>query len=280
MANPFLSIFTVSANFLKKIFRLQRPDIAINKHTPNDIEDDKKLLKGIVNFGNTVVSEIMCPRINVIASDIEADFDTIIQLIVTSGFSRIPVYSNTFDSIKGILYTKDILPYIKKTADFEWQTLLRPPYFVPETKKISDLLKEFQGNKIHLAVVIDEYGGASGVVTMEDILEEIVGEIADESDVDEALYKKLNKSTYLFKGQILLDDFCQAINISEDYFENDRGESETLAGLLLEITGEIPQKGNTIEFGRFKFSVESADKRRIKKIKVEVKNEKTDEEKI
>ena len=283
MATSFLSAF---ANFIKKRFRAQRSNATIDEFSnvlefaSEDAEKDKNLLRGIVNFGHTVVSEVMCPRINVIALDIETDFDKVMQLIIESEFSRIPVYSDTLDSIKGILYAKDILPYVKKTANFEWQTLLRPPYFVPETKKINVLLKEFQIRKIHMAVVIDEYGGTSGIVTMEDILEEIVGEITDESDEDETLYRKIDLSTYIFKGQVLLDDFCKAVDIKEDYFDKERGESETLAGLLLEITGEIPQKGNIIEFDRFKFSVESADKRRIKEIRVKVKNEKTDTENI
>ena len=284
MATPFLSAFTVPANFIKNMFHKKRSNnnelANVLELTSTDVEKDKNLLKGIVSFGNTIVSEIMCPRINVVAIDMETGFDKIIPIIVESGFSRIPVYSDTFDSIKGILYTKDILPHAKKPADFAWQTLLRPPYFVPETKKINALLKEFQTKKIHMAVVIDEYGGTSCIVTMEDILEEIVGEITDESDVDETLYKNLDHSTYIFKGQILLDDFCKAVNIKEDYFDNDRGESETLAGLLLEITGEIPQKGNVIEYNRFKFSVESADKRRIKEIRVKIKEDKTDEENI
>ena len=280
------SVFTVPANFIKKRLRKQQSDVTADElsnvleFASDDAEKNKNLLKGIVNFGHTIVSEIMCPRINVIAADIKTDFDDIIQLILESAFSRIPVYSDTLDSVKGILYTKDILPHAKKPADFAWQTLLRPPYFVPETKKIKALLKEFQTQKIHMAVVIDEYGGVSGIVTMEDILEEIVGEITDESDVDETLYKKLDQSTYIFKGQILLDDFCKAVNIKEDYFDKDRGESETLAGLLLEITGEIPQKGNIIEYDRFKFSVELADKRRIKEIRVKIKEEKTDDENI
>ena len=273
MATLFISVFSVPASFIKKLFCSQLSD-------GNELTKDKKLLEDIVSFGNTVVSEVMRPRINVIAIDIETDFDKLISLIAESGFSRIPVYSDTFDSIKGVLYAKDILPHVKKTADFAWQTLLRPPYFVPETKKISALLKEFQTKKIHLAAVIDEYGGVSGIVTMEDILEEIVGEITDESDVDETLYRQLDESTYIFKGQILLDDFCKTVNIKEDYFDNERGESETLAGLLLEITGEIPQKGNVIEFGCCKFSIESADKRRIKQIRVKIKNEKTDAKNI
>lgn len=277
---PFLCLFNVPVCFKGKPLYARRSNTAIDELTnvldlsSGDDEDDKKLLKGIVDFSNTVASEIMCPRINVIAVDIKTGFDKIIPLIIESGFSRIPVYSDTFDSIKGILYAKDILPHVKQPAGFAWQTLIRPPYFIPETKKINDLLKEFQTKKIHMAVIIDEYGGASGIVTMEDVLEEIVGEITDESDVDETFYRKLDQSTYLFKGQVLLDDFCKALGIREDYFDTTKGESETLAGLLLEVTGEIPQKGNVIEIDRFRFSIETADKRRIKAVKVKIeKNE-------
>jgi len=243
----------------------------------DDMDEDEKLLKGIVNFGNINVSAIMCPRIDVTSIDIKSAFDKVVPLIVESGFSRIPVYSGSFDSIKGILYAKDILPYSNSPADFKWQSLLRQPYFVPETKKINDLLKEFQGKKIHMAIVIDEYGGTSGIVTLEDILEEIVGEITDESDEDDMLFRKIDESTYIFEGKILLNDFCKTVNAEEDIFDNVRGEAETLAGLILEITGEIPQKGQTITHKQFCFSIESADRRRIKEIRVEIIRENTDE---
>ncbi len=242
----------------------------------NDMDEDEKLLKGIVNFGNISVSTIMCPRIDVTSLDIKSGFDKVVPVIVESGFSRIPVYSGSFDSIKGILYAKDILPYTNNPADFKWQSLLRQPYFVPETKKINDLLKEFQVKKIHMAIVIDEYGGTSGIVTLEDILEEIVGEITDESDEDDLLFRKIDESTYIFEGKILLNDFCKTVNAEEDIFDNVRGEAETLAGLILELTGEIPQKGQTISLNQFSFSIESADRRRIKEIRVEIKKEKTD----
>jgi len=238
--------------------------------TAEDFNEDEKILKGIVNFGNTSVSAIMCPRTDVTAVDIKSAFDKIKQEIIASGFSRIPVYSGSFDSVKGILYAKDILPYTDNPAGFKWQALLRPPYFVPETKKINDLLKEFQTRKIHMAVVIDEYGGTSGIVTLEDILEEIVGEISDESDEEPVLFRKLDDKTYIFEGKIQLNDFCKIIEIEEKLFEDVRGESETLAGLMLEITGEIPQKDQVIKNGNFIFKIESADRRKINEIRVEI----------
>jgi len=238
--------------------------------TAENFNEDEKILKGIVNFGNTSVSAIMCPRIDVTAIDIKSGFDKIVPEIITSGFSRIPVYSGSFDTVKGILYAKDILPYTDNPAGFKWQALLRPPYFVPETKKINDLLKEFQTRKIHMAVVIDEYGGTSGIVTLEDILEEIVGEISDESDEETVLFRKLDEKTYIFEGKIMLNDFCKIVETEEELFEEVRGESETLAGLMLEITGEIPQKDQIIKFGDFIFKIESADRRRINEIRVEI----------
>lgn len=276
------SILTLPGSFIKKKTGNQRSNISMDEISDaldmphEDMDEDEKLLKGIVNFGNINVSAIMCPRIDVTSLDIKSRFDEVVPLIVESGFSRIPVYSGSFDSIKGILYAKDILPYANYPADFKWQTLLRQPYFVPETKKINDLLKEFQIKKIHMAIVIDEYGGTSGIVTLEDILEEIVGEITDESDEDDFLFRKIDESTYIFEGKILLNDFCKTVNAEEDIFDDVRGEAETLAGLILELTGEIPQKGQTITHKQFSFSIESADRRRIKEIRVEIKKEDTD----
>jgi putative hemolysin len=240
-----------------------------------DTDEDKKIMKGIANFGNTNVSAIMCPRIDVTAIDIKSDFDMIIPVIIKSGFSRIPVYSGSFDTVKGILYAKDVLPYTNNPPGFKWQSLLRPSYFVPETKKINDLLKEFQMRKIHMAIVIDEYGGTSGIVTLEDILEEIVGEITDESDEVETLFRKTGDATWIFDGKILLHDFCKILDIDEDIFSTVRGESETLAGLLLELAGEIPQKDQVITYDDFVFRIESVDRRRIKEVRVETgrKNE-------
>ena len=273
---PVTSLLIFSSSFMKKRTGTRRSNISMDdlsdalELTSEDFTEDEKILKGIVNFGNINVSAIMCSRTDVTAIDIKYGFDKIVPIIINSGFSRIPVYSGSFDSVKGILYAKDVLPYTDNPGSFKWQALLRPPYFVPETKKINDLLKEFQTKKIHMAVVIDEYGGTSGIVTLEDILEEIVGEITDESDEDQLLFRKLDEKTYIFEAKILLNDFCKVLNINEELFEEVRGESETLAGLILELTGEIPQKDQVIKYGDFIFRIESADRRRIKQIRVEI----------
>jgi gliding motility-associated protein GldE len=273
---PITSLLIFSSSFVKKRTGTRRSNISMDdlsdalELTSEDFTEDEKILKGIVNFGNINVSAIMCSRTDVTAIDIKYGFDKIVPIIINSGFSRIPVYSGSFDSVKGILYAKDVLPYVNNPGSFKWQALLRPPYFVPETKKINDLLKEFQTKKIHMAVVIDEYGGTSGIVTLEDILEEIVGEITDESDEDQLLFRKLDEKTYIFEAKILLNDFCKVLNINEELFEEVRGESETLAGLILELTGEIPEKNQVIKYGDFIFRIESADKRRIKEIRVEI----------
>ena len=282
---PVTSLLILSTAFVKKRTRTKHPNISMDdlsdalELASDNINEDEKILKGIVNFGNINVSEIMCPRIDVTAIDIRLGFNRVKSIIIESGFSRIPVYAGSFDSVKGILYAKDILPYTNSPDNFKWQSLMRPPHFVPETIKINELLKEFQIRKIHMAVVIDEYGGTSGIITLEDVLEEIVGEITDESDEDESLYRKIDEKTYIFEGKVLLNDFFKIFEIEDDPFEDVRGESETLAGLILELTGEIPQKGQIITFGNFTFRIESADKRRIKEIRVELneKNEGTGE---
>jgi len=277
---PVTSLLILSSSFVKKRTMTRRSNLSMDdlsdalELTSEDFTEDEKILKGIVNFGNTNVSAIMCSRIDVTAIDIKSGFDKIVPVIINSGFSRIPVYSGSFDNVKGILYAKDVLPYTNNPGSFKWQALLRPPYFVPETKKINDLLKEFQTKKIHMAVVIDEYGGTSGIVTLEDILEEIVGEITDESDDDQILFRKLDEKTFIFEAKILLNDFCKVVGIEEDLLEDVRGESETLAGIILELTGEIPQKDQIIKYRDFIFRIESADRRRIKEIRVEInKNE-------
>jgi putative hemolysin len=276
---PVTSVLIFSSSLVKKRTGTRSSNISMDdlsdalELTSDDFNEDEKILKGIVNFGNINVSAIMCPRIDVTAIDIKAGFDKIVPSIISSGFSRIPVYSGTFDTVKGILYAKDVLPYTNNPVGFKWQALLRPPYFVPETKKINDLLKEFQTKKIHMAIVIDEYGGTSGIVTLEDILEEIVGEISDEGDEEELLFRKVDENSYMFEGKILLNDFCKVFGIEEDLFEEVRGESETLAGLILELTGEIPEKDQIINYENFIFRIESSDKRRIKEIYVEIKKD-------
>lgn len=273
---PLTSVLIMSSSFVKKRSVARGSNISMDdlsdalELASDDINEDEKILKGIVNFGNINVSEIMCSRLDVTAIDIKFGFNKVKSIIIESGFSRIPVYSGSFDSVKGVLYAKDILPYTDSPDNFKWQSLMRPPHFVPETKKINELLKEFQLKRNHMAVVIDEYGGTSGIITLEDVLEEIVGEITDESDEDETLYRKIDEHTFIFEGKIHLNDFFKIIEIEDDPFEEVRGESETLAGLILELTGEIPQKDRVITYKKFSFKIESADKRRIKEIRVEL----------
>lgn len=242
-------------------------------------EEDTKLLKGIVRFTDIDVKEIMKSRVDVTALDAETPFKEILKVIIESGYSRIPVYEETFDNIKGILYIKDLLPHLDEEDNYDWLSLLRKPFFVPENKKINDLLKEFQDKKIHLAIIVDEYGGTSGIVTMEDILEEIVGEIVDEFDApeDEVDYKKIDDKTYLFEGKTSINDFCKIVGLDDDVFDDIKGESDSLAGLILELEGEIPEKGSSTTYMNFVFMVETVDQRRIKKIRVTV-NEADDED--
>lgn len=236
-------------------------------HTNGVVTEDRKILMGIVNFSNIEVSDIMKPRMDVTAVDIETDFKTLIKTINDSGYSRIPVFSETFDNIKGVLYVKDLLPFLSEKDNFEWQNLIRPGYYVPETKKIKDLLQEFLDKKIHMAIVVDEYGGTEGIVTLEDILEEIVGEINDESDEVESNYSRIDDYNYIFDGKILLNDFFKIVQLDEDLFEPIRGEADTLAGLILEIKGEIPPPNDTILLKNFSFTILSVDERRIRKVK-------------
>lgn len=234
--------------------------------------NEQQILKGIVKFGNTDVKQIMKSRVNVSAFEYDIDYKTLLDKIVESGFSRIPIYKENFDTISGILYIKDLLPYLNNDAGFEWQKLLRPPIFVPENKKIDDLLKEFQRKKIHLAVVVDEYGGSSGIVTLEDIMEEIVGEISDEFDEEELVYSKLDEHNYVFEGKTALNDLYRVLNIDGDIFEQTKGESDTLAGFILELEGAFPAKGAEINFNNYTFKIESVDSRRIKTVKVTINN--------
>jgi putative hemolysin len=279
---PVTNLLMLSSGFVRKRSGTRHTNISMDdlsdalELTSEEFNEDEKILKGIVNFGNINVNAIMCSRTDVTAVDIKSGFDKIISIIIDSGFSRIPVYSNSFDNVKGILYAKDVLPYTNNPAGFKWQSLMRPPYFVPETKKINDLLKEFQTKKMHMAIVIDEYGGTSGLITLEDILEEIVGEIANEDDEESMLFRKLDDKIYVFEAKILLNDFCKIMDIEEDIFEDVRGESETLAGLVLELTGEIPKKDRVVKFRNFVFKIESVDKRRIKEIRVEINKDSGD----
>ncbi len=231
-------------------------------------EEEHKILKGIVEFGKIEVSEIMTPRIDVNAVEYSSNMSELIKAILDAGYSRLPVYKDTFDHVEGILYIKDLLPYMDESEDFKWQKLLRQPLFVPENKKIDDLLTEFQSKKIHLAIVVDEYGGSSGLVTLEDILEEIVGEINDEFDVEDASFSKIDEHNYIFEAKTAISQFLRIMDESEDLLNDVKGEADTLAGLILELVGKIPMKNEVIEYQNFRFLIESADNRRIKRIKV------------
>ncbi|MGI9525815.1 MAG: gliding motility-associated protein GldE [Weeksellaceae bacterium] len=245
-------------------------------------QDEQKILEGIVNFGNTETSQIMTPRVDMFSIRLKHDFEQVVNLISSKGFSRVPVYEEDIDEIKGILYAKDLLPFLNNHTH-NWQKLIRKPFFVPENKKLDDLLSDFQDRKIHIAIVVDEYGGTSGVVTLEDVLEEVVGDISDEFDDEEILYSKLDHNNYLFEGKTSLKDFYRLMEIEdEDVFEEYRGEAETLAGFVLEITEETPNRRQKISFGNYIFTIESIDKKRIKRIKVtrlvEPKEEEEDED--
>lgn len=235
----------------------------------SEINEEKEILEGIVRFSNILAIDIIRPRINIIALDIEDNFEHVKDVVIEHGYSRLPVYRENLDTIEGILYVKDLLAHLKEKQDFQWQSLLRPAYFVPETKKINDLLEEFQIKKVHLAIVVDEYGGTSGIVTMEDILEEIVGEINDEYDEKEETYIKIHANTYIFEASTLLNDFLKIIDTDQDSFEDIEGEADTLAGLILEIKGELPKRSEVITYRYHKFTILDVDNRRIKKIKYE-----------
>ena len=234
----------------------------------NDIKAEQKMLQGIIRFGDETAKEVMTSRQDVIDLDIKSNFTDVLRCIVENNYSRIPVYQDNTDNIRGVLYIKDVLPHLSKTANFRWQSLIRPPYFVPETKKIDDLLREFQENKVHIAIVVDEFGGTSGIVTLEDILEEIVGEINDEYDDEEKTYSKLNYNTYIFEGKTLLSDFCKILNINDDEFSEVEGDADTVAGLLLELKGEFPSMHEKLEYRNYTFEVMGIEERRISRVKV------------
>ncbi|REE27787.1 protein involved in gliding motility GldE [Winogradskyella pacifica] len=232
-------------------------------------KEEQKLLKGIVSFGNTDTKQVMRPRMDLFALSINTPYDTIISQIIDNGYSRIPVYEESIDTIKGVLYVKDLLPHLNKKT-FDWTTILREPFFVPENKKLDDLMVEFQTKKVHLAVVVDEYGGTSGLVSLEDIIEEIVGDISDEYDDDDLIYTKLNNNNYSFEGKTPLKDVYKIVGIEDDaeYFEAKKGDAETLAGFVLEISGGFPRIGSKINFKNYVFTVEALERKRIKQIKL------------
>ena len=225
-------------------------------------------MQGIIRFGDETAKEVMTSRQDIVDLDIRSSFTDVLKCIVENNYSRIPVYQNNTDNIRGVLYIKDLLPHLSKPASFRWQSLIRPPYFVPETKKIDDLLREFQENRVHIAIVVDEFGGTSGLVTLEDILEEIVGEINDEYDEEEKNYSKLNYNTYIFEGKTLLSDFCKILNIGDEEFSEVEGDADTLAGLLLEIKGDFPSVYEKLNYKNYSFEIMEVEDRRISKVKV------------
>ena len=283
---PFSTLLIRSTSIVNRKITKQNKNLSMDELsdalelTEGTLVDEKGLLKGIVKFGNIDVKEIMRSRVDVIAVDISCSFNDLVKTIRDSGYSRIPVYENTFDEIKGILYIKDLLPHLNENENFDWHKLLRSCYFVPENKKINVLLKEFQANRIHMAIVVDEYGGSSGIITMEDILEEIVGEITDESDEEILTYQKIDANNFLFEGKTQLNDFYKVFELDDHFFDEVKGEADTLAGLILEFRGEIPKKDDKLSFRDFTFLIKDVDNRRIKKILTTIKSNSDLHEKI
>lgn len=241
----------------------------------NDISEEQNMLKGIIRFGDETAKEVMTSRMDMVDLDMKATYQEVLQCIIENAYSRIPVYAGSRDNIKGVLYIKDLLPHLNKGNNFRWQSLVRPPYFVPETKMIDDLLRDFQTNKVHIAIVVDEFGGTSGLITMEDIIEEIVGEINDEYDEEERSYVKIDEQTYIFEAKTLLSDFYKVLKIDGTEFDSKVGEADTLAGLLLELKGDFPKLHERLTFKNYSFEVLAMDARRILKIKLVIRKEET-----
>jgi gliding motility-associated protein GldE len=280
---PFVKLLVSSTSVVNKRMekkKYSRSNISINElsHalelTSQQSDEDTEILEGIIKFGNIQASDIMTPRVDMVDVDVKLNFKNLLALIAKSGYSRIPVYSGSRDNNRGILYSKDLLPHLDKPANFRWQSLIRQAYYIPETKKIDDLLNEFQENKVHVALVIDEYGGTSGLITLEDILEEIVGDISDEYDEEEKLYTKIDEHCFVFEAKISLNDFYKITEIEKEDFVKITDEVETLAGLILELIGEIPQKGQRVKHGRYEFEVISVNDRRIKEVKLFINDKK------
>lgn len=272
---PIETILLKSCAFAEKVLQKENRQLSIDDleqalelTDKSDIKDEQSMLQGIIRFGDETAKEVMTSRQDIIDLDIRCSYEDVLKCIVDNNYSRIPVYQDNKDNIRGVLYIKDLLPHLSKPANFRWQSLIRPPYFVPETKKIDDLLREFQENKVHIAIVVDEFGGTSGIVTLEDILEEIVGEINDEYDEEEHNYTKLDANSYIFEGKTLLNDFTKILNLPDDEFDDVEGDADSLAGLLLEIKGDFPAVHEILKYKRYTFEVLEIDERRISKVKV------------
>ena len=273
---PFSWILINMSNVIEKRFKKKGYEISVDElhqalelaSHETDSEEEKEILKGIVNFGTLTVKQVMRTRVDITAFDIDFNFHELLDKVNKSGYSRIPVFDETIDNIKGILYIKDLLPFIDKDENFKWQKNIRAGYFVPENKKIDLLLKDFQNKRVHMAIIVDEYGGTSGLITLEDIIEEIVGEISDEFDEDQTDYKKLSENSYVFEGRTSLNDFCKITGQETKIFDGIKGESESLGGLILEINNKLPHVGDKIKIDNFIFTTEAVDRKRIKKVKV------------
>lgn len=274
---PFSSLLVNSTNFIDKRIKKKGHNISVDELShaleltsdENEREEDQKILEGIVRFGNIEVKQVMTSRVDVVSLEDTDDIEKVRATVLESGYSRIPIYHENFDNIKGVLFIKDLLPHLNKN-DFQWVKLIRKPFFVPENKKIDDLLKEFQGRKTHLAIVVDEYGGSSGIISLEDILEEIVGEISDEFDDEDLTYSKLDENNYVFEGKTPINDVYKVLDLNDEPFDEAKGEAETLAGFALEIFGKIPQKNEKTTFENYLITIDAADKRRIKRVKITI----------
>jgi len=267
------------SNYIKDSLAIQNSNISIDQIShaldltrPEDTtQQEQKILKGIVNFGNIETKEIMRPRIDIFALEMGINSEEVLRSIVATNFSRIPVYDDNLDKIIGVLHIKDLLPFLD-TKEFKWKELLREPLFIPENKKLDDLMLEFQEKKVHLAIVVDEYGGTSGLVSLEDVIEEIVGDISDEFDDDNLLYSKVDDNNFIFDGKTSLHDLCRIVKIDKEIFDEYKGDAETIAGFILEISNSFPKKNSKINFMKFIFKIESIDKKRIKQIKLTILN--------
>lgn len=278
---PIESILMRSSVFAEKMLKKEKRKLSMDEieqalelTNKNEISNEQEMLEGIIRFVDETAKEVMTSRRDIVDLDIRSNYSEVLKCIVENNYSRIPIYQDNEDNIRGILYIKDLLPYLNKPTNFRWQSLIRPPYFVPETKKIDDLLREFQENKVHIAIVVDEFGGTSGLVTLEDILEEIVGEINDEFDDDKSFYHNLSTGIYLFEGKTSIGDFTKVLDLDDDTFEELQGDADSMAGLLLELKGEFPVLHEKLIYKQFLFEVMAIENLRISKIKVTILDEK------
>ncbi|MGL5981217.1 MAG: gliding motility-associated protein GldE [Phocaeicola sp.] len=274
---PLVSLLVRSSSVVNKVVVKKNYNISVDELShafeltdKEELSAENNILEGIIRFGGETAKAVMTPRLDMVCLDIADSYAEVLQCVVENGYSRIPIYEEKHDNIKGVLYIKDLLPHLHEGDDFHWQAMIRPAYFVPETKMINDLLREFQLNKIHIAIVVDEFGGTSGLITMEDIIEEIVGEINDEYDEEERLYLKLSEGVYSFEGRILLSDFYRVVHADFADFDKVEGDADTLAGLLLELKGEFPSLNESIVYGNYTFEVTEMTNRRILKVKVTI----------